>query len=372
MPPIPTESRKAVHELIDFLREVDARWASEEYGVDTPERVAEAHRALMHMLQGGLVSWYEDDVRAPLFRRIVSPTRKFTGDNADAIYFDCAIDPRYRYRVTGSMGNAQYVSITIEKGTREGHFSTGTAGVLNDTMFDVDADGNFEIFVGGPARERNWIGLEDEASRLTTRHYIEAEICAAADPAQVPVMRIECLDGGGPSPPPDDAEVAAGIRRVINFAAGRTIGRPPVGPDTPMPPFVSPVPNQFVAPVKPGAFSFAAFDAAYTQCRFELAPDEALVMTGRWPRCRTGNVSLWTQHIQSFDYARRRCSLNRAQTVADADGRFRMVVAHRDPGLPNWLDCEGRTEGTIFWRFMLPEGEIETPTAELVKLADLS
>jgi len=370
LPPIQTESREALGELIEFLKQVDARWVDEKYGIDTPARVAEAHRALMHMLQGGLVSWYEDDVRWPLFRRIVSPTRKFTGDNPDAIYFDCAIDASYSYRIMGNMAGAQYVSITIETGTQDGSFSRRTAGVINDTMFDVDSSGNFEIFLGGSKRARNWLALDPEASRVTTRHYIESVASAAADPTRVVPMRIECLDGGGPSPPPDDAEVAAGIRRVVNFAKSRTLGTPAPG-ERPMPAFVSTTPNHFVDPVKPGDLSFAAFDAAYTQCSFAIEPDEALVMTGRWPECRLGNVVLWTQHIQSLDYARRRISLNRAQARLEADGGFRMVVAHRDPGVPNWLDCEGRREGVIFWRFMLPAGDIVTPKAKLVKLADL-
>ena len=49
-----------------------------------------------------------------------------------------------------------------------------------------------------------------------------------------------------------------------------------------------------------------------------------------------------------------------------AHASYRLVVAHRDPGVPNWLDTEGRPFGMVFWRFMLPEGEIETPRAELV------
>jgi len=48
-----------------------------------------------------------------------------------------------------------------------------------------------------------------------------------------------------------------------------------------------------------------------------------------------------------------------------------MVIAHRDPGVPNWLDTEGRGFGMVFWRFMLPEGEIETPHAEVVPWASL-
>ena len=42
-----------------------------------------------------------------------------------------------------------------------------------------------------------------------------------------------------------------------------------------------------------------------------------------------------------------------------------------DPGSPNWLDTEGRPFGIAFGRFMLTEGEIESPQAELVPLADL-
>ena len=86
---------------------------------------------------------------------------------------------------------------------------------------------------------------------------------------------------------------------------------------------------------------------------------------------RYANVCLWNRHLQTFDYASRSISLNRAQTVADADGRFTAVIAHTDPGTPNWLDTEGRPFGIVYWRFMLPEGEIETPQAEVIPLSDL-
>ena len=50
---------------------------------------------------------------------------------------------------------------------------------------------------------------------------------------------------------------------------------------------------------------------------------------------------------------------------------FRIVIAHEDPGVPNWIDTEGRGFGMVFWRFFMPEGEIETPQGKLVKLTDL-
>ena len=55
----------------------------------------------------------------------------------------------------------------------------------------------------------------------------------------------------------------------------------------------------------------------------------------------------------------------------EADGSFRMILAHEDPGLPNWIDTEGRPTGTVFWRYFLPVGDIDTPQATVVKFADL-
>ena len=95
------------------------------------------------------------------------------------------------------------------------------------------------------------------------------------------------------------------------------------------------------------------------------------MIKGRWPECVFGNVCLWNRWSQMYDYVNRQVSRNRANTTLDADGGFTMILAHEDPGLPNWIDTEGRPLGTVFWRFFLPEGEIETPVATVVKFADL-
>jgi hypothetical protein len=360
-----TDTRKALHELIDMLGEVDERWVGPEWNLQSVDDVAGGHRALMHMLEGGLLGFFESDPSHPRFRRIVSPSRKFTGDNADAIYYDAPVDASHRYRVRGRMDGAIYVSITIEMDGQDGTMPNRTCGVINDTAFDVDDDGGFEILLGGPERERGFLPLEPGASRITTRHYYENETPAAADPTRNPALQIERLDPAPPPAAPSDASVAEGIRRVVRFVRSRTLEQPPMA-EREQPPFVSLVPNQFPPPVKPGDFGLAAFDAAYSMAPYLLGPEEALVMTGRWPQCRCANVSLWNRHLQTLDYANRPVSRNRAQTRLEADGSFRMVLAHRDPGVPNWIDTEGRPFALVFWRFMLPEGPIETPSAEVV------
>ena len=96
------------------------------------------------------------------------------------------------------------------------------------------------------------------------------------------------------------------------------------------------------------------------------------MITGRWPRCQFGNVCIWNRFQQTLDYRNRSVSLNRAQTVLEDDGSFRMILSHSDPGLPNWLDTEGNPFGLLFWRFFLATGDVETPQAEVVKLSALA
>ncbi len=368
---IQTESRTALRELIDLLEEVDQRWAGEEWNLHSAEDVVAAHRALMHLLDGGVGTMFENDPSAPILRRIVTPSRKFTGDNSDAVYFDAPISPAHSYVLRGSMHGAVYVSVTLEEGTSEGGLGTRTAGILNDTQFDVDAEGNFEIYLGGEPRDSNWLALSPDTSRITTRHYFEEKISAANNPDRVPSMTLEVLNRAQPPSVPGDAEVAAGIRRTAEFIRSRTIGMPPMAETADSIPFLSIVPNEFPKPVVPGDMGLAAIDAAYSMAPYFLGPDEALVIQGKWPRCRMANICLWTRFQQTFDYSNRQVSLNRAQTVADEEGNFRMVIAHEDPGCDNWIDTEDRALGLVFWRFFLPEEEVQTPTAEVVKLSDL-
>ncbi len=165
--------------------------------------------------------------------------------------------------------------------------------------------------------------------------------------------------------------MAEALQRVINHVQQKTVDAAKPTPGVSPAPFVSITPNDFPKPVVPGNMAFAAFDAAYSMAPYLIGPDEALVITGRWPECVFGNVCLWNRWGQMYDYVNRQVSRNRANTTLEADGSFRMILAHEDPGLPNWIDTEGRPMGTVFWRFFLPEGDIVTPEATVVKFADL-
>ena len=76
--------------------------------------------------------------------------------------------------------------------------------------------------------------------------------------------------------------------------------------------------------------------------------------------------------MQTLNYEECTISLNRAQTVQDDKGNFEMVIAHRDPGKPNWLDTEGRPYGLMFWRFQLPEEKIAPLETEVIELPPIT
>jgi len=83
------------------------------------------------------------------------------------------------------------------------------------------------------------------------------------------------------------------------------------------------------------------------------------------------NVVLWNAYLQTFDYRHRQVSLNREQMVFEEGGRFTIIVAHQNPGHPNWLDTEGRNFGFIYWRFLLPTSDIEKLETRLVDFEEL-
>lgn len=364
------QSREKYNELVALLQQAGDEWVVPGPAMSDDD-VAEGFRNLTHILQSALYSHQEFDPQRPVFNRIVSPTRSFTGDNSDAIYFETPVAPGNEYIVRGNIAGAVYTSFTMEAGAADGSYATHTSGVLNDTEMDIDADGNYEIRLGGPAADRNWLEIPADGGRITTRHYFEFPWSSSASQTLHVPISIEAVTKVPAPPRWNDERVSAALQRVINHVRTKTVGSVAPSEDTPIP-FVSRIPNELPQPVVPGNMAFAAFDAAYAMAPYLIGDDEALVIRGRWPECVFGNICLWNRWSQMYDYVNRQVSRNRANTTLNADGSFTMVLAHSDPGHPNWIDTEGRNLGTMFFRFFLPEGEIEKPTCEVVKFADLT
>jgi hypothetical protein len=351
-----SQSGAALLELRDVLGQLEASFATDAWNLHGPLDQAEVRRLVMFHLHHAIEVYFEPSPERPAWKRFATP-----------------VSAAHRYRIRGNTASATYTSFTVEVGGGDGGNPTGLGATLNDSEFEIAPDGDYEIVASAEKPERgNWLRLDAGASSLSTRHYYERETSIAADQLHHIPLAIDRLDLSEPPPPPSDASVAAGIRRVANFL--RTSVNPPGRDPSRLPPWVSLVPNQFPRPKKDDSntqVGFAAKDNVYSMAPFALAPGEALVIRGRFPKCRFANVVLWNRHTHSFDYRYRQISLNRKQTKREADGSFKIVLAASDPGVANWLDTEGRPSGSVFWRFQLPEEEIAPLEARVVKIADV-
>jgi hypothetical protein len=359
------EVDQALAELLQALAEIERGFADPKWQLRTAADQAEARRLLLHVLTHAIQTWFEADAARPFFVSFVNRHKKMLGDNPDARYHQAVISADHSYRIYGNLAAAIYTSFTVEMGV--GGEGQGLGATLNDTQFEADADGNYEIIVSVDKVDGNWLPLAPGARSITTRHYYEREVSINNDLLHHIPIAIEALDDSGPRPAPNASDVAAGIRRVTAFVKGNVVNLD----NSNSPAWVSRVPNQFVPPRKDNSnedIGYAAKDNVYAMAPFLLRKDQALVIRGRWPRCRFASVLLHNQLLQTFDYETRTISLNRKQAQLEADGSFTIVVAHRDPGMPNWLDTEGRQFGIIFWRFQLPEEPIEPLRTEIISL----
>ena len=55
---------------------------------------------------------------------------------------------------------------------------------------------------------------------------------------------------------------------------------------------------------------------------------------------------------------------------SQADG-LSPETGYTDPGVPNWLDTEGRSVGQIYWRYVHPVEKPDRVKTKLVKLSSL-
>lgn len=90
----------------------------------------------------------------------------------------------------------------------------------------------------------------------------------------------------------------------------------------------------------------------YDNNGYAIAPGEVLLLEFDVPDARYWSFQLQSNAMVSMDYANHQTSLNCHQIKVDRDGKARIVLAHEDPGIANWLDVCGRTTGLLIWRWV--------------------
>ncbi len=364
----------ALDDLIAALTEIRDGYVLDADRWTQPLERVEAFRYVGQMLSAMSELYWEARPEHPRFVSIVDPGRKLQGDNPDAIYHYARIDGARKYRVTGRIDRECYTSFTLHGAADDGGMAGPLRGDVNDRDLTVDADGNYSLTISADeadAEGGDWIRLEPDTIAIIVRSYFQLPVSAQNDSAIHVDIDVECLDVDTPPPALDDEFMAGRMTEGIAFLRQVTTGQGHFGGSGIGVPFASTEPN-----VLPKPYSFrdsglpvpGAADIHYAMCRWDLGPDEALVMRGTVPPGPFVNVMLWNAHMQTLDYRDRRSSLNGAQIQYEDDGSFEIWVSAKDPGHPNWLDTDSHARGTVFWRFLLPEEDPEQPSSEVVTL----
>lgn len=376
LPADATATQRAFRRLMETLNEYQQAYIYKSPIPPTERDIAEGHRYLLHLINIGTELFVESEPNHPEMAPIVSPTRKLMGDNPDAYYHHASIQPNVNYRISGHNTGEIYLSLTVHRADEPGGWATGVVGTLNNQEFTTDANGNWSVLLGPNVSGPNTIKTTDDTVSVISRHYYLNEVSAAGDRSLHPDIIIEPLDDIPPPAAPDDESVAAKLLSLDQFIRANSIDRPLMGPSS-TPKWFSLIPNTLGRPevwtdADSNGGGWGAVDNAYAAGIFKLEPDQALIIKGKMPNCIFSNVVLWNKYLQSFDYRYRQISLNKKQMELGPDGSFSIVLARENPGVKNYLDTEGRESGIMYWRFMLPKGDIAPLETEVVPLAEVT
>ncbi|MGB0620386.1 MAG: hypothetical protein ACPGVZ_13060 [Myxococcota bacterium] len=295
------------------------------------------------------------DPDAPFFHRSNDLFTQWGGPNQDNAYHHARIDPTHRYRVAGRMHSCEHFVITFRVGFM--HMKEwGTRASITSVERGIESGDDFEILVGGDGSDPDFFPIPEGVTTLSLReYYVDWQ---EAEPA---TFTIECLDEI-PAKTPSAARLADQLDHAVEQVESSVFGW-----------------NEYLKEhrargtdnVFAGQQTVAKglSDARYAFLFWNLAPDEALVIETDSPRARYWGLQLATMGwFEQVDPISRITSINQHQARPSSDGRYRFILAHDDPGVPNWLDTANHTGGLLTFRWFWPESD-PTPTSRVVKLA---
>jgi hypothetical protein len=279
---------------------------------------------------------------------------KWGMDCPDCLYTGSGLRGGDTYRLSGNRGTARYVGLQTMAGM------ASTANVLLDEI-ELAPNGDFEIILSADEHSGNWLQIADDATQLVVRHFFydwDTEVPSS--------LSIERLSAVSPVVASDAIDPRAAMARQLvalgdfveaNLDFFLQFARPE-NPNTFNPPF-------------DGTAMGAAAENRPVIGSFQLGPDEALVVEVEPPQGLYWSYSIGNPWWETIDYGRHQSSLNGHQAVLDDDGLLRVVIAHDDPGIANWLDTAGHSEGPVILRCVRTD-TAPVPTTRVVPFADVA
>jgi hypothetical protein len=343
---------KAWRDFCETLRQTERIVLAE--GVpDTPRDRAEGFRYLTRFLQAGLVSCMaHDDPDYPVLGRMMDYTWPWGLDNPDCLYLYAPLRGDADYRLWGNRGSANHIDIQANTG----HYAEGriaawrTMDSLDGFDLVTDRNGDFELTLSaeppGDEGQGNRLRLEPDAGFLLIRQYFnDWENERPAD------LLIERVGAEYPIPPARTEFVAARLEKL-----GRWLEKGASLWEEMSRGFLGMEPNSVLMHMPEDAGVHSGMRGqAYGMGNFHCEAGEAVIVELELPKCHHWGIGLANWYWESVEFATRQSSINGSQAHLDTDGMFRAVIAHDDPGVPNWLDPAGNSRGTLTIRFLNAE-----------------
>lgn len=302
------------------------------------------------------------DPKAPVLRRMAHETVKMGSDNPDNYYANAAISGEYDYRIRGTRGTVDYLGF----GTQKGNYGEGgnmpTTGYVRASELEIGDDGQFELIVSVTKQAGNWLPMERDSGMLIVRQTFqdrETEI-----PADLIVERIGA-EGAQPSPVTAEA-IDKGLQKTGKLVAGASILFAKWGNDfqkhvNELPKFDQETSNKLGGDP----------NIVYYHSYWRLAPNEALVIEAMPPTCDSWNFQLDNHWFESLDYRYHRIHVNKHTAQYRDNGSVQIVVAHENPGVPNWIETVGHDCGGMTFRWIRAESHPQ-PSTRVVKLNEIT
>jgi len=314
--------------------------------VKSERDLAEGHDYLAGSIQASLrLAWaYQRDF--PYFVQSTGPYTKMGLDNPDTLYFGTRVLPGHDYVVTGKRGTTTDVSFQLLGGEYTDTVVPDSETAFDDRKLDIAADGSFE-----------WRFRPATPSQLVIREVYNDWS------AQRGSFAIKRLDTAGTAPPPLTRQL---IEKRYATAGKRLVQRVKTWLQFPQWFYTNIPVNTLVAPrLTPGGLATQYSSVGH----FDLTPDQALVITLPVTDAPYLGFQLGSLWYISLDYINHQTSLNGTQAQADPDGKIRIVVADRNPGVTNWVETLAHAKGYLQFRWQRVSRELteaDGPTAELV------
>lgn len=302
----------------------------------------------------------------PLYPGFIKPsheTVKIGADSPDNLYLSARIDGRCEYRVRGTRGSVSALNFATKSGgyaNRDGRMDG--SGFIDARRMTFTADGRFELILSQTPQPGNWLAMNEHTNQLLVRQTFLDR--ATEQPAQLSIERIGSHE---PPQPLDPVTLHENLQRAASFVDNTAR----LFADWAQM-FQAQPPNT-LPPRDQSMFQAAGGDPNihYYHGYWQLAPDEALLVElDRIPECDFWNFQVDNYWMESLDYRYHRIHHNKHSARPDPRGGITLVVAHRDPGLANWLTTAGHSCGTMCFRWIGAQ-EFVHPQTRVVKLAAL-